>query len=148
MEQYVTDQAGYALITSPLNLSAVYTVTAVKAGYTIARSEFIPSIATGITDDEDIIPLSFALNQNYPNPFNPSTTISFELPTSSHVTLTVFNILGQEVRRLADGIYTVGRHEVVWDGRSDGGSECSSGIYFYRIDAGDFSSVRKMVLVR
>jgi hypothetical protein len=148
VEQYVTDQAGHALIASPLDLSAVYTVAAVKDGYTIARSEFIPSIATDVTDDEDVIPLSYALRQNYPNPFNPSTTISFELPSSSHVTLTVFNILGQEVKRLADGVYSSGRHKVVWDGRSAGGSECASGIYFYRIDAGGFSSVRKIALVR
>ena len=88
-------------------------------------------------------PTMFRLEQNYPNPFNPSTMISFNLPQSSPVRLILYNLLGQEVSVLMDEYRAAGIHQ----GRVDG-SGFASGTYFYRIDAGDFQSVRKMELVK
>ncbi|TKJ37229.1 hypothetical protein CEE37_14040 [candidate division LCP-89 bacterium B3_LCP] len=92
---------------------------------------------------ESIIPTEYSLDQNYPNPFNPYTTISFGLPKAGQVELTLYNILGQQVTRLIDGYRNAGYHEVTWDA-----STLASGIYFYRIEAGDFVSVGKMVLMK
>jgi len=96
----------------------------------------------------DIVPESYALQQNFPNPFNPSTVIKFELPVAGHATLTVYNVLGQEVRTLADDFYVTGSHEVEWDGRDNSGRQVSSGVYLYRLQAGDFNQTRKMVLLK
>lgn len=94
------------------------------------------------------VPDAFELFQNYPNPFNPSTSIRFDLATPARVTLTVYNILGQEVARLADGDFPAGGHTVIWDGRDGNGATAASGIYIYRIAAGDYSACRRMVLVK
>jgi hypothetical protein len=83
------------------------------------------------------------LYQNYPNPFNPSTTIRYGLPSRSHVTLTVFNTLGQQVATLVQGEQEAGYHEAVFDA-----SGLASGVYLYRLQAGDFVASRKLILVR
>jgi photosystem II stability/assembly factor-like uncharacterized protein len=92
---------------------------------------------------EPRLPSIFALGQNYPNPFNPSTTIRFALPTSSHVTLTVYNPLGQQVVELVNGEIEPGNHEVKFDGAG-----LSSGVYFYRLAANSFVQTRRLVLLR
>ena len=97
---------------------------------------------------ESAIPKEFALEQNYPNPFNPSTIITFALPRPSFVKLEVFNLLGQEVAVLANGQLRAGVHHVTWDGFDNSGNSVSSGVYFFRIDAGDFTSTRKMLLIK
>ena len=105
---------------------------------------------TGVEDwtDNPNAPSRFALFQNHPNPFNPETKISYYLPTASHVRLIVYNILGQKVRTLFDGHQDSGNHTVVWDGRRDDGTPLSSGIYFYRMLAGDFKETKKMSLMK
>ncbi len=105
-------------------------------------------LPTDIEDDDPRVPSGFALEQNYPNPFNPSTEISFTLPSRTDVRLTIYNLLGQEVTRLVDGMMSAGEHRVRWDGRSSAGDEVGSGVYFYRLETGDFSSTKKMALVR
>ena len=98
------------------------------------------------------LPTSFQLNQNFPNPFNPSTTISFDLPTRSKVTLTVFNLLGQKVSTLVDKDLTANSYKVEWDGRSDTGESVASGIYFYKLIAeaedNEFVETKKMMLLK
>jgi hypothetical protein len=94
------------------------------------------------------LPTGFALHQNHPNPFNPITEIRFELDRQVLVTLSVYNILGQEVIRLTDSEYPAGSHAVIWDGTDDNGQQVASGIYLYQIKAGDFSAGRKMVLLK
>ncbi len=94
------------------------------------------------------VPGAFALHQNVPNPFNPSTEIRFDLAAPQHVTLSVYNILGQEVIRLADRDYPAGSHSVVWDGVDGNGRPVASGMYLYRIIAGTDSASRKMVLMK
>jgi hypothetical protein len=96
----------------------------------------------------DAIPATFGVSQNYPNPFNPDTRIEFSVARKSHVNISVFNILGQQVATLVDEEYDAGVHEVVWDGANDNGSQVASGIYFYKMDTEEFVRTRKMVLMR
>jgi Secretion system C-terminal sorting domain len=88
-------------------------------------------------------PVKFELGQNYPNPFNPSTKISFSIPQNSQVTLDIYNLLGQKVKTLVQGFMQAGKHTINFDA-----SGFNSGIYFYKIQAGSFSEVRKMTLLK
>jgi flagellar hook assembly protein FlgD len=88
------------------------------------------------------------LGQNYPNPFNPSTQIRYGLPKASYVTLTVHNVLGQEVARIVDEAQTEGYYDVRWNGTNESGGIVGTGVYFFRIHAGDFTETRKMLLVK
>ena len=85
----------------------------------------------------------FVLSQNYPNPFNPTTTIPFDLNERSHVRLTLNNILGEEIREMADGEYGAGHHEIVLDAGS-----LAAGVYFYKIETGRYSALKKLAIVR
>jgi hypothetical protein len=89
------------------------------------------------------LPGTFRLEQNYPNPFNPSTTIRYGLPAGAHMTLSVSNALGQTVVTLVNGVQEAGYHEVKFDGTG-----LSSGVYFYRIQAGSFTQTKKLLLLR
>jgi Secretion system C-terminal sorting domain len=89
------------------------------------------------------LPNAFLLQQNFPNPFNPSTTIRYELPKASHVTLKVYNTLGQEVATLVDAVEEPGYKSIQWDA-----TELASGVYFYRLRAGDFVQTRKLLLAK
>jgi hypothetical protein len=93
-------------------------------------------------------PPAFHLSANYPNPFNPLTTIRFALPDPQHVTLAVYGINGQRVALLASNQYAAGVHEIVWNGQDDAGRVVAAGPYFYRIDAGPYRQVKKMVLIK
>jgi len=106
-------------------------------------------VATDVEEEKEaVVPKEFSLSQNYPNPFNPHTVIEYALPKESKVKIVVYNILGQKVRVLKDEIEREGYKRVVWDGRDDTGSEVASGIYFYRIVAGDFVKAKKMMMVK
>ncbi len=94
-------------------------------------------------EEESGIPTAFTLSQNYPNPFNPITQIAFSLPEDSHVTLAVFNSLGQQISVLTDEPKGAGQHRVSWDGTG-----FPSGVYFYRLSAKGFIEARKMLLMR
>ncbi len=94
------------------------------------------------------LPSTYALEQNYPNPFNPATTIAFAVPKHQRVRIVVFNLLGQEIRTLADDEYDAGQYEVVWDGRDRGGDMVPTGLYFYRMESGDVNLTRKMMLLK
>lgn len=91
----------------------------------------------------EALPTAFALSQNYPNPFNPSTTIAWALPKAAHVTISVFNVLGQMVVTLVDMDMDAGNHSINWDA-----SATASGLYFYRIQADDFSETKKMMMLK
>lgn len=103
-----------------------------------------------ITDVDDIneLPESFSLEQNYPNPFNPETNVRFALPEASNVTLKIYNVLGQEVRTLVNESMTAGVHNTVWNGRDNNNNEVTSGIYIYKIVAGQFVQSKKMILLK
>jgi len=94
------------------------------------------------------MPTEFALNQNYPNPFNPTTNISFSLPKDSHVMLQVFDVTGALVKTLVDQSIRAGNMSVHWDGTNLSGNKVASGVYLYRLAAGDFVTAKKMVLMK
>jgi len=96
----------------------------------------------------DPVPLTFSLEQNYPNPFNPDTRIRYSIPEAGRVQVVLYDILGRRVRVLENRMMTAGSHEVVWNSKTASGSYASSGIYFCRLQAGDRSEVRKMVLLK
>ncbi|MCB9088176.1 MAG: S8 family serine peptidase [Calditrichae bacterium] len=93
-------------------------------------------------------PEVFELAQNYPNPFNPTTTIQYSLPEATQVRLDIYNMTGQKVRTLVSGGMEAGQHSVQWDGTNEFGEKVTSGMYIYRIVAGDFVQTRKMVLLK
>jgi hypothetical protein len=104
---------------------------------------------TGITElGGPELPRNFELAQNYPNPFNPQTNIEFALSEGSHVTLTVFNLLGQDVRTLVSESLPAGTYRADFDARDNKGQPLPSGLYFYRLDTGEYSQTRKMMLLR
>jgi len=98
------------------------------------------------TDPE--IPTTYKLFENYPNPFNPDTKIKFGLPVQADVRLAVYDILGREVTVLIDDHLDAGYHEIVWDGKTRQGNDIASGVYFYLLETGDFSDIKKMLLLK
>jgi len=100
-------------------------------------------IPTGIAEEDQVIPKAFSLSQNYPNPFNPSTSIEFALPKTEFVSLKIYNILGEEVTTLVQDKLQAGNHTYQFDA-----SNLASGVYLYRIEAGDYQNVKKMILLR
>jgi hypothetical protein len=96
-----------------------------------------------VFNGQGVLPTEFALSQNYPNPFNPLTRIAFALPKASQVRLVIFNILGEKVKILADGYLEAGEYSYEWDA-----SNVPSGIYLYRLTADEFTSSKKMVLMK
>lgn len=95
-----------------------------------------------------VLPDDFLLEQNFPNPFNPSTTIRFALPRAAEVTLTIYNLRGQLLRTLLAGPLAAGRYTVTWDGTSESGAAVPSGLYIYRLNAGDYVATKKMTLLK
>jgi hypothetical protein len=102
--------------------------------------------ATAIDEESPV--LADQLDQNYPNPFNPVTTIRYAVAKQSPVELAIYNVRGQKVRRLVSETKSPGRYTVNWDGTSDQGTRVASGVYFYRIQIGSFSAVKKMVVLK
>jgi hypothetical protein len=105
-------------------------------------------VVTGVKDDVVARPLNYRLAQNYPNPFNPETRIFFEMPASHQVKVVIYNMLGQQVRTLVDEQMNAGRHTVNWDGLNNQGVRVPTGMYIYRIKAGDFIASKKMMLIK
>jgi flagellar hook assembly protein FlgD len=96
----------------------------------------------------DPLPNKFVVHQNYPNPFNQTTFITFELPEASRVTVEIYNALGQRVNRLLEENQQAGSHRVQWRGQDDAGRPVSSGLYFYKVTAGDQTATGKMMLLQ
>jgi|GEM_PF-2613360 len=96
----------------------------------------------------DLIPQDYAIDQNYPNPFNPNTIISYAIPQAGHVKLEIYDLTGRRVCTLINQHQTAGYKSIVWNGRNEFGDAASTGIYFYRIIAGDFTQTKKMVFMK
>jgi len=88
------------------------------------------------------------LYQNYPNPFNIETRISYTMPNPGNVELTIYNILGQKITSLLNGYKDAGNHSIVWDGKNTNGFSVSSGVFFYKIQIGNFVQIKRMILVK
>ena len=104
------------------------------------RYSLDPLLAVPLSNE---VPEQFVLSQNYPNPFNPSTAIKFDIPKSSPVKLSVFDVTGREIEVLVNENLSAGSYSVSWDA-----GKVSSGIYFYRLTAGDFVQTKKMMLIK
>jgi O-glycosyl hydrolase len=99
-------------------------------------------------EERESLPETFQLYQNYPNPFNPVTTLRFSIPKTTQISLVIYNMLGQRVRTLVNHSMAAGQHQIFWDGTNDSGRQVSTGVYFYRIVAGEFIATKKCVLLR
>ena len=140
-----------------LNIAFRPTEEGVFAGYLIvvsddpnASSVNIPLMgsATPVSNQDNHSPAVTALQGNYPNPFNPNTTVRFALKESAHVKIEVFNILGQKVKTLVNNQMNSGNHNVAWNGLDDNKRPVASGVYFYKMQSGDYSNTRKMILMK
>jgi flagellar hook assembly protein FlgD len=124
-------------------------VANLKVGSTDAQLLSSEAVVTNSqAPDDNQIPTDFALNQNYPNPFNPSTIIKFSIPQTSPVHITVYNMLGQQIRTLFSGVMEAGVQTVTFDGKDQSGKALSSGTYMYRMTAGTFVQTKKMMLLK
>jgi hypothetical protein len=109
----------------------------------------------GITNTQElrfnvniITPNRYTFHQNYPNPFNPVTTLRYDLPENSHVNITIYDMLGRQVKNLINQTQDAGYRSVHWNATDDYGSPVSAGIYLYQIQAGEFVHTKKMVLLK
>lgn len=138
---FVADVIVDSLSLGPL---ANYSFDNVRRDHSIAA---VFSPLTGI-DGELAVPEKFYLSRNYPNPFNPSTIIRYGIPKQSHVSLEIFNGLGQKIAVLTDEVQPPGSYSVNWNGKNQLDVQVGSGVYFYRLRAGSFVEVHKMLLIR
>ena len=107
----------------------------------VNRYEYLSTLSEGI-------PIEFALHENYPNPFNPTTTLRFDLPELSDMTLIVYNMLGQKVKTFNMQSTPAGYHSVKWNATNDYGDPVCAGVYLYQLQPKDFVNTRKMVLLK
>ncbi len=98
--------------------------------------------------EDDLLPLAFALYQNYPNPFNPTTIITYDLPEAARVELVIYDVLGQRIANMKNGRQEAGSYQVRWNGTNDSGAPVSTGLYFYRLNAGTNSANKKMIFMK
>lgn len=118
-----------------------------QSGYSPTGS-FTVNSPSSADNNPELVPQKFEVAQNYPNPFNPSTVISVALPENSGMNIKIYNALGQEIMTLVDGNFTAGNYNFTWNGTDNSGKSVSAGIYFYRVEAGKNTAVRKMVLMK
>ena len=117
-------------------------------GYDATGMQITSNVSTTATEDASGVPETFALAPNYPNPFNPSTALAYALARPASVRLSVYDALGRHLRTLVETEQPAGSYTVQWDGHDDAGRPVPSGVYLYRIIAGDFAQARTMLLVK
>ena len=101
-----------------------------------------------MTDINSSVPNDFRIQQNYPNPFNPTTSLRYDLPENGHVNIIIYDMLGREVKTLINQTQDAGYRSIIWDATNDYGKPVSAGIYLYQIQAGEYISTKKMVLLK
>lgn len=120
--------------------------------YSYGNYKILPRSDEDIIGHTDIdapqVVFDFSLNQNYPNPFNPTTTIEYQIAKQGNYAVNIYNVLGQRIRTLVNGVQTSGAHKITWDGKDDFGKQVSAGIYFYRLKGEKISITKKMLLVK
>lgn len=135
-----------------LGLTPGDSVRATATNFTGSSSQFSEKVQvatpTDLIDETEPLPYQFALKQNYPNPFNPSTSISFSLPKRLAVSLSIYNITGQLVAQPLNEVLSAGEHTVLWNGLSSDQTQLASGVYLYRLKAGEWTSSRTALLIR
>ena len=134
---------GGVSIFSTIGQPVVGTSGQLSIGFWPSKDAIIPT-----TVETDEVPISYDLRQNYPNPFNPTTRIEYDLPNPSSVRILVFDVLGRVVNVLVDDELPAGRHTVIWDGRDLTGVPVASGMYLYRMAAGQSIITNKMIFIK
>jgi len=110
---------------------------------------WVTAYPTGVYDiEENTVPTTFALSANFPNPFNPKTTINYQLPRATNINITVYNLLGEKITTLIDEHQQAGYFDVLWNGKDSFNINVPSGVYLYKMEAGDFVQANKMILIR
>jgi len=132
----------------PFTISNYNDITLDKLVLVDINVQRVMNIEVNIIHQNPPVPLDYILFQNYPNPFNPNTSVKFQVPKTSDVTIKIYDMLGQEVRTLFTGEVLRGTYTVQWDGLNNSGTQMSSGSYVYRMTAGDFVQSKKMVYVK
>ena len=130
-------------VRSTFGQPAVGAVSGATYGVQLGYQHGPLTIPTAIPDTDLLAPKHYRLDQNFPNPFNPTTTIAFDLPRAGRVSLDVFDVRGRIVVRLIERDMNAGRHKTEFDA-----SNIASGVYFYRLQAGDFEQTRKLILMK
>lgn len=137
--------------TGPIGIAGLYQLMITDAGGCpnwCQKELYVKSCGVGKQGVPVALPREFSISQNYPNPFNPTCVIAYALPNDCQVKLSIYNILGQKVKVLIDEYQSAGYRTVTWDGKDDQGQKVSAGVYFYRIEAGNFEKSLKMVLTK
>jgi hypothetical protein len=118
--------------------------------YTISSTEqlFLTKTLALSVDDEIFSPKLFTLHQNYPNPFNPITTLRYDLPVESFVTLNIYDMLGREITQLVNTTQNAGFKSVLWDAKASMGKPVSAGVYLYRLQTGEYTETKKLLLLK
>ena len=119
-----------------------------NTSYYSGTGQFKVNNSVTAVEDKEVIPTQFELSQNYPNPFNPTTNITYALPQNSYVSIKVYDMIGREVKTLVNTEMLAGNHNVDWNGENNSGFKVASGTYIYRITAGNFVAVKKMILIK
>jgi hypothetical protein len=127
----------------PVSFMPAYVVDIAGTDFNVYSSDAYIILIPVSVDEDLLMPENYRVHQNYPNPFNASTTINFELPLSSQVKIEIFDLLGRKIETLLDSRFEVGYHSITWNAR-----DYPSGIYFYIMQAGDYSRARKMMLIK
>ena len=143
-----TITVGFAIVGGNDEADFVANGTAAIQKWISLGLDYYIDTSVGVDDPVAQVPTAFSLEQNYPNPFNPTTTLKYALKENVDVSLKVYNVLGQLVKTLVNGQQAAGWKEANWDGTNDLGAKVSSGIYIYRLEAGDFVQSRKMILMK
>ena len=142
-----TADTSYTDVNFTANETNYYRLIAVDhAGNTSDYSEVVEAAVLSI--DENMVPAVFALHQNYPNPFNPTTQIKYDIAEDSFVSITIYDVMGRNIRTLMNVNQTAGYHSIQWDAKNDMGEGVSAGMYIYVIQAGEFRATKKMVLLK
>jgi hypothetical protein len=146
-EQFVPVGIGQGPHGFPVNLG-LFTATSDEDITPVVVPGYIRYGAVSVDDDNSALPTDYAVRQNYPNPFNPETNFEYQLPKAGHVSIEIYNILGQNVRNLLSADQEAGVYTAHWNGMNNNGARVPSGIYFYRVTAGEFSAVKKMIMLK
>jgi hypothetical protein len=136
-------------VTGPISNVCIVRISDI-GGTVTATSDGVFTIRypTGVADRNELVPTDYDLAQNYPNPFNPSTNVVYQMPKQNHVAIRIYNTTGTLIRTLVDDVKSAGTHAATWDGRDDFGRKVASGLYFYRMDSGEFSETQRMLLLK
>ena len=154
MENVIYEQVAHVEVTIPEtdlenDTRYYWQVTAIdEDSLTTTSSTWTFDVGYVAIDQYAQIPTEFVLDQNYPNPFNPSTTIRYGLPEEANVSLVIYDVRGQVVQTITSDHQTAGWYDVVWNGHTSNGKTISTGIYFARLVAGDYSQVVKMLYLK